>query len=104
MVGLVGLGLLLWSSLGLFGALESAFNIVYGRPNRSFFRGKAVAAALMIGLLVVLFAGLVVGSFGQDQLARHAPGVAGNGVAAFVLSIAATSTASFVFSSSRTTC
>jgi membrane protein len=63
-IGLVGLGLLLWSSLGLFGALESAFNIVYGRPNRSFLRGKALAAALMIGLLVVLFAGLVVGSFG----------------------------------------
>ena len=96
-IGLVGLGLLLWSSLGLFGALESAFNIVYGRPNRSFFRGKALAAAVMMGLLVVLFAGLVVGSFGQDQLSRHAPGVAGNSVAAFVLSIAASSTASFAF-------
>jgi membrane protein len=96
-IGLIGLGLLLWSSLGLFGALESAFNIVYGRPNRSFFRGKALAAALMMGLLVLLFAGLVVGSFGQDQLSRHAPGVAGNGVAAFVLSVAATSTASFAF-------
>ena len=37
-IGLIGLGLLLWSSLGLFGALESAFNIVYGRPNRPFLR------------------------------------------------------------------
>jgi membrane protein len=96
-IGLVGLGLLVWSSLGLFGALESAFNIVYGRPNRPFFRGKALAAALMIGLLVVLFAGLVVGSFGQDQLTRHAAGVAGNGVAAYAISVAATSAASFAF-------
>ena len=72
-VGLVGLGLLLWSSLGLFGALETAFNIVYGRPNRPFFRSKAVAAGLMIGLLVVLFAGLVVASFGQSQLSTSMP-------------------------------
>src|SRR5262245_56193173 len=96
-IGLIGLGILLWSSLGLFGALESAFNIVYGRPNRSFFRGKATAAALMIGLLFVLFAGLVVGSFGQDQLSRHASGVAGNGVAAYLLSLAASCAGSFVF-------
>ena len=96
-IGLVGLGLLLWSSLGLFGALESAVNIGYGRPNRSFLRGKALAAALMIGLLVVLFAGLVVGSFGQTQLSRHAPGVAGNGAAALLLSVAAQAAASFAF-------
>ena len=96
-LGLIGLGLLVWSSLGLFGALESAFNIVYGRPNRSFFRGKALAAGLMIGLLVVLFAGLVVGSFGQNQLSHHAPGVAGNSIAAFILSLAASSAASFAF-------
>ena len=41
---------LLWSSLSLFSALESAFNIVYGRPNRPFLHGKALAAALMVGL------------------------------------------------------
>jgi membrane protein len=96
-IGLIGLGILVWSSLGLFGALESAFNIVYGRPNRPFFRGKALAAGLMIGLLVVLFAGLVAGSFGQDQLSQHAPGVAGNSVAAFILSLAASSAASLTF-------
>ena len=96
-IGLIGLALLLWAALGLFGALESAFNIVYGRPNRSFFRGKGVAAALMIGLLVVLFAGLIAASFGQSQLSRHAPGVAGNSVAALILSLAASSAASFTF-------
>jgi uncharacterized BrkB/YihY/UPF0761 family membrane protein len=38
-LGIVGGIALLWSSLSLFSALESAFNIVYGRPNRSFLRG-----------------------------------------------------------------
>lgn len=96
-IGVVGFVVLLWSSIGLFGALESAFNIVYGRPNRPFLRSKLMAAALMIGLLVVLFAGLVVASFGQNQLERHAPGVAGNSVFALVLSILVSSVASFVF-------
>ena len=96
-IGLIGLLILLWSSLGLFGALESAFNIVYGRPNRPFFHGKGLAAGLMVGLLVVLFAGLVAASFGQSQLSRHAPGVAGNSVTAFLLSLAASSAASFAF-------
>jgi membrane protein len=96
-VGLVGLGLLLWSSLGLFGALESAFNIVYGRPNLPFLRSKALAAGLMIGLLIVLFAGLVAASFGQSQLRRHAPGVAGSSISAYAVSLVASSVASFVF-------
>ena len=96
-IGLIGLALLLWAALGLFGALESAFNIVYGRPNRSFLHGKALAAGLMIGLLVVLFAGLVVASFGQSQLSRHAPGLAGSSATAFILSLAASSVASFAF-------
>ena len=39
-LGIVGGVALLWSSLSLFSALESAFNIVYGRPNRSFLRGQ----------------------------------------------------------------
>jgi uncharacterized BrkB/YihY/UPF0761 family membrane protein len=51
----------------------------------------------MIGMLIVLFAGLVVASFGNSQLSQHAPGVAGNGVVAFVLSILASTAASFAF-------
>ena len=77
------LGLLLWSSLGLFGALESAFNIVYGRPNRPFFRGKALAAGLMVGLLVVLFAGLVVALLRAEPALEACPDVAGNSVTAY---------------------
>ncbi|PWU17798.1 MAG: hypothetical protein C5B48_15540 [Candidatus Rokuibacteriota bacterium] len=96
-LGIVGLVILLWSSLSLFGALESALNIVYGRPNRSFLRGKALATALMLGLLVLLFVGLLVGSLGYSQLERHAPGVTGNRVIAYALSILASSLAIFAF-------
>ena len=96
-LGIVGLVVLLWSSLSLFGALESALNIVYGRPNRSFLRGKALATAIMLGLLVLLFAGLVVASLGNDQLQRHAPGAVGGSIEAYVLSIITSSLAVFVF-------
>src|SRR6188472_819029 len=34
-LGILGGAFLLWSSLSLFSVLESAFNIVYDRPNRS---------------------------------------------------------------------
>ena len=71
-VGAVGL---VWGSLGLFSVLESAFNIVYGLPNRPFLRQKALVLVLVAAFLVVLFAGLLAGSVGVD-LARGA-GVAG---------------------------
>jgi membrane protein len=96
-LGLVGLAFLLWSSLSLFGALESALNIVYGRPNRTFLRGKARATLFMVGLLVVLFSGLVVASLGYSQLERHAPSTVGNRVLAYALSIAASTLAVFGF-------
>src|SRR6058998_1168028 len=54
-LGIIGAAFLVWSSLSLFSVLESAFNIVYGKPNRSFLRGKAVASVLMLGSLVTLF-------------------------------------------------
>ena len=46
-LGIIGGVGLLWSSLSLFSALESALNIVYGLPNRRFLHGKGIAAALM---------------------------------------------------------
>ena len=79
-----GIGLL-WAALGFFSVLESAFNIVYGLPNRSFVRQKALVLLLVAGSLVVLFAALVVGSLGVE-LARHA-GVAGN-VLSYVYALA----------------
>jgi membrane protein len=96
-LGIVGAVFLLWTSLSLFSVLESAFNIVYGRPNRSFLRGKALAVVLLISSLVVLFVGLVAGSIGYQLLQRFAPGVAGNTYVAYVLSIAVSTVAVFVF-------
>ena len=79
---------LLWTSLSLFSVLESAFNIVYGRPNRSFLRGKSLATLFMAGSLIDALLGLLVGSFGFDLLQRLAPGSSATRVVAYALSIA----------------
>jgi YihY family inner membrane protein len=96
-LGVIGGVFLLWSSLSLFSALESAFNIVYGRPNRPFLRGKAVAALVMVGSVVTLFISLVVGAVGVDALQRWAPGFVGNPAVAYVVSIAVSLLGVFVF-------
>ncbi len=96
-LGIVGGGFLLWSALGLFGALESAFNIVYGRPNRPFFRGKVLAIAFLTASLAASFAGLATTTIGWRALAHAAPGIAGNGVVAFLVSLLGTATVVFVF-------
>jgi membrane protein len=96
-LGLIGGVALLWTSLSLFSVLESAFNIVYGRPNRSFLRGKGLAFLLMIGSLVTLFLALLAGSLGVEALRRYAPGVVGSGVSAYVVSIILSSFGVFVF-------
>jgi membrane protein len=79
-----GIGLL-WAALGFFSVLESAFNIVYGLPNRSFLRQKLLVFLLVAGSLAVLFVALVVGSVGVE-LTRHA-GVAGH-VLSYVYALA----------------
>jgi len=96
-LGILGGIFLIWTSLSFFSVLESAFNIVYGRPNRPFLRGKALASLMMIALLVTLFIGLLVGSVGFDVLRRYAPGIAGNGVVAYGLSIVVSLLAVFSF-------
>jgi len=96
-LGIIGGVALLWSSLSLFSALESAFNIVYGRPNRRFLHGKGVAAAVMVGSLVTLFASLVVGALGVEALKQYAPGFVSHGAVAYVLSIAVSLVGVFVF-------
>lgn len=85
-LGIVGAVALLWSSLSLFSALESAFNIVYERPNRSFLRGKALAAAYMTVWLVAMVVGLGIGTLGTDLLRRYAADVIGNSWVALGLS------------------
>ena len=81
-LGLVGAAFLLWSSLSLFSVLESAFNIVYDRPNRPFLHGKARAFVFMLGSLVVLFVGLLAGGIGAHALNRYAPSFLANTVVA----------------------
>ncbi|MGH3048716.1 MAG: YihY/virulence factor BrkB family protein [Gaiellaceae bacterium] len=91
-----GLGLL-WSSTSLFSALESALNIVYLRPNRSFLHGKGVAAAMMAGSLVTLFASLVVGAIGVEGLRHFLPGVVTSSVVAYLVSVAVSLLGVFLF-------
>src|SRR5581483_6793268 len=86
-LGIVGGAFLLWSSLSLFSVLEAAFNIVYGRPNRGFLHGKAIASLLLVTSLVFLFASLLVGSIGFEVTKRYAPGFAANSYAAYALSV-----------------
>lgn len=93
-VGGVGL---LWSSLSYFSALESAFNIIYGRPNRPFLRGKAVAVVYMGASLLVLFAGLIAGTFGYDLLHHYASAVFGNRWVALALTVSSSALALFYF-------
>jgi membrane protein len=96
-LGIIGGTFLLWSALSLFSVLESAFNIVYGRPNRSFLRGKAIAFGLMVGSLVTLFVSLLAGSFGAALLDHYAPGVLGNGFVAYGLSAVVSAMGVFAF-------
>jgi membrane protein len=86
-LGIIGGAALLWTSLSLFSVLESAFNIVFGRPNRSFLHGKGLASLLMIGSLVTLFVALLAGSLGVAALREYAPGFLANNAVAYTLSI-----------------
>jgi membrane protein len=96
-LGAVGGAFLLWSSLSLFSVLESAFNIVYGRPNRGFLRGKAIASLLLVTSLVFLFASLLIGSIGFEVFKRYVPGLASNSYLAYALSVLVSLAGIFVF-------
>jgi membrane protein len=98
-LGAVGGAFLIWSSLSFFSVLESAFNIVYGRPNRGFLHGKALATMMMGGSLVALFVSLVIGSVGQEVL-KHYLGFQGDAISARVVAIAVSTLGLFVFLSS----
>jgi membrane protein len=96
-LGIIGVVFLLWSSLSLFSVLESALNIVYGRPNRSFLHGKGVAVVLLLGSLVTLFVGLLIGSIGFELIHDAVPGVITNRWVSYVLSLVISTTAVFLF-------
>jgi membrane protein len=93
-LGIIGGVALLWAALGFFSVLESAFNIVYGIPNRPFIRQKVFVLGLVAGALVVMFVALVVGSVGVDLL--HDAGVAGD-VLSYVYAIAVSTALIFGF-------
>jgi membrane protein len=95
-LGIVGGFFLLWSSLSFFSVLESAFNIVYGKPNRGWLHGKALATVMMVGSLVSLFVSLVIGSVGQEILKRYA-GFQGNVTTARVIALAVSLAGLFIF-------
>src|SRR6476469_5186437 len=96
-LGIVGGIALLWTSLSLFSVLESAFNIVYGRPNRSFLHGKGLAVLLMVSSLVTLFIALLTGSLGVAALQDYAPGFVSNAATAYALSIGVSLIGDFLF-------
>ena len=96
-LGILGGAFLLWTALSLFSVLESAFNIVYGRPNRPFLHGKALALVLMVGSLSSLFTALIVGSLGVALVQRYAPGLADNEFVSYFLSITVSTIGFFAF-------
>ncbi len=96
-LGLLGAAFLLWTALSLFSVLESAFNIVYGRPNRPFIQGKGLALGLLVGSLVTLFVALLAGSFGVQVLKDWAPWFIDNASIAYVLSIVVSTLGIFAF-------
>jgi membrane protein len=96
-LGIVGGIFLLWSSLSLFSALESALNIVYGQANRGFLRGKTLAAVLMVGSLLTLWTALVIGALGARLLKDYAPSALTSYPAAYTISVAASLFGIFLF-------
>jgi membrane protein len=96
-LGIIGASVLLWTALSLFSVLESAFNIVYGRPNRPFLHGKVLAVLLLIGSLVTLFVSLLAGSVGFAFVRRYAPGFFDNTYIAYGLSVVVSTFGVFIF-------
>ena len=81
-----------------------AFNIVYGRPNRSFLQGKGSRRFSWPRPLIVALHRPPGGALGVEVLKRYAPGFVGSEVAAYVLSIAVSLLGVFAFVLARTGC
>jgi membrane protein len=96
-LGVIGAVFVGWTSLSLFSVLESAFNIVYGKPNRSFLHGKLIAVTLLVGSLVTLFFGLLIGSVGYEVLKGLAGGFFANDYVAYGISVVISTISVFVF-------
>jgi membrane protein len=93
-IGVIGI---IWSSLGFYSALESALNIVFQTTNRGFIKGKWISFVLVLGSLAVLFTSLLIATVANGWLHRHEPGILTVGLVPYVVSIAVSSTGSFLF-------
>lgn len=84
--GLLSLVGLLWGGSNLFGALETAFDLVYQVPPRSFVRQKLMAVGMMLLFALLVVAELVATIVAQlvGRLAQSLPMV-GPGVAPAVV-------------------
>jgi membrane protein len=96
-LGVIGGLVLLWTSLSFFSVLESAFNIVYDRPNRPFLRGKGLALLLLVASLVTLFVALLAGSLGATALRDYGPSFFDSNAFSYVVSVAVSSLGVFAF-------
>jgi membrane protein len=96
-LGIIGAVFVGWTSLSLFSVLESAFNIVYGKPNRSFLHGKLIAVLLLVGSLVTLFVGLLIGSVGYEVFKRFAGDAFDNVYVGYGASVVISTFSVFVF-------
>ena len=96
-LGVIGAIFVGWTSISLFSVLESAFNIVYGKPNRSFLHGKLIAVTLLVGSLITLFVGLLAGSVGFRVLRRFAGGFFENDYVAYGASVLISTISVFIF-------
>jgi membrane protein len=93
-LGVIGAVALIWASLGFFSVVESALNIVYGRPNRPFVHQKLLVLGLTAAALAILFAALVVSSVGVDLLRRAS---IGGSILSYVYGIAISVVLTLVF-------
>ncbi|MEZ5101356.1 MAG: YihY/virulence factor BrkB family protein [Thermoleophilia bacterium] len=73
-IGLIGFGLLLWGSLGLFGALTSALDAIHGVPGRPFLRQRGRSILLVLAFSLALALALLVATTGAEALDRMGVG------------------------------
>ncbi len=95
-LGIIGGVGLLWSSLSFFSALESAFNIIYGLPNRRFLAAEGDRGRPDGGRPDHAVRSLVVGAFGVSVLKHHLR-FADSSAVAYILSFGASFAGVFIF-------
>jgi membrane protein len=96
-IGVIGLVGMLWSSLGFYSALESALNLVFEVPNRTFLRGKWLGFTLVLTSSTALFASLVAATTATAWVGRHAAHLIDLQIWVYVATLLVSSLGIFVF-------